>query len=165
MKLFFRGRWCLYCNNESSDGRINSQHCNWYGHRFLQSSFGCHSFDLPFQLSGNDSSMVISGFRCLRKRDDFEAIWEGSRGFDDPCWSFYQSRGSAWTSQCYSWTTRNRRFYLRTSGYQGHLFRWLGSGCKFWLHSVKHFTKFYALLKHVSPKGDYFTPKDHFFAP
>ena len=30
---------------------------------------------------------------------------------------------------------------------------------------VKHFTTFYALLKHVSPKGDYFTPKGHFFAP
>ena len=28
---------------------------------------------------------------------------------------------------------------------------------------VKHFTTFYALLKHVSPKGDYFTPKGHFF--
>ena len=28
----------------------------------------------------------------------------------------------------------------------------------------KHFTTFYALLKHVSPKGDYFTPKGHFFA-
>ena len=28
---------------------------------------------------------------------------------------------------------------------------------------VKHFTTFYALLKHVSPKGDYFTPKDYFF--
>ena len=30
---------------------------------------------------------------------------------------------------------------------------------------IKHFTTFYALLKHVSPKGDYFTPKGHFFAP
>ena len=30
---------------------------------------------------------------------------------------------------------------------------------------VKHFTTFYAPLKHVSPKGDYFTPKGHFFAP
>ena len=30
---------------------------------------------------------------------------------------------------------------------------------------VKHFTTFYALLKHVSPKGDYFTPMSHFFAP
>ena len=30
---------------------------------------------------------------------------------------------------------------------------------------VKHFTTFHVLLKHVSPKGDYFTPKDHFFAP
>ena len=30
---------------------------------------------------------------------------------------------------------------------------------------VKHFTTFYALLKHVSLKGDYFTPKGHFFAP
>ena len=29
---------------------------------------------------------------------------------------------------------------------------------------VKHFTTFYALLKHVSPMGDYFTPKGHFFA-
>ena len=28
---------------------------------------------------------------------------------------------------------------------------------------VKHFTTFYALLKHVVPKGDYFTPKGHFF--
>ena len=27
---------------------------------------------------------------------------------------------------------------------------------------IKHFTTFYALLKHVSPKGDYFTPKGHF---
>ena len=27
---------------------------------------------------------------------------------------------------------------------------------------VKHFTTFYALLKHVSPKSDYFTPKGHF---
>ena len=30
---------------------------------------------------------------------------------------------------------------------------------------VKHFTTFYALLKHVSPKGDYFTPKGHFLRP
>ena len=30
---------------------------------------------------------------------------------------------------------------------------------------VKHFITFYALLKYVSPKGDYFIPKDHFFAP
>ena len=30
---------------------------------------------------------------------------------------------------------------------------------------VKHFTTFYALLKHVLPKGDHFTPKGHFFAP
>ena len=30
---------------------------------------------------------------------------------------------------------------------------------------VKHFTTFYALLKHVAPKGDYFTLKGHFFAP
>ena len=29
---------------------------------------------------------------------------------------------------------------------------------------VKHFTTFYALLKHVSLKGDYFTPKGLFFA-
>ena len=29
---------------------------------------------------------------------------------------------------------------------------------------IKHFTTFYALLKHVSPKGDYFTPKGHYFA-
>ena len=29
---------------------------------------------------------------------------------------------------------------------------------------VKQFTAFYALLKHVSPKGDYFTPKGHYFA-
>ena len=29
----------------------------------------------------------------------------------------------------------------------------------------KHFTTFYALLKHVSSKDDYFTPKGHFFAP
>ena len=29
---------------------------------------------------------------------------------------------------------------------------------------VKHFTTFYALLKHVASKGDYFTPKGHFFA-
>ena len=29
---------------------------------------------------------------------------------------------------------------------------------------VNHFTTFYALLQHVSPKGDYFTPKGHFFA-
>ena len=29
---------------------------------------------------------------------------------------------------------------------------------------VKHFTSFYALLKHVLPKGDYFTPKGHYFA-
>ena len=28
---------------------------------------------------------------------------------------------------------------------------------------VKHFTTFYALLKHVSPKADYFTHKGHFF--
>ena len=30
---------------------------------------------------------------------------------------------------------------------------------------VKHFTTFYALLKHFPPKGDYFTPKGHVFAP
>ena len=30
---------------------------------------------------------------------------------------------------------------------------------------VNNFTAFYALLKHVSPKGDYFTPKGYFFAP
>ena len=30
---------------------------------------------------------------------------------------------------------------------------------------VKHFTTFYALLKHVSPKGDYFTPKGDFLRP
>ena len=30
---------------------------------------------------------------------------------------------------------------------------------------VKNCTTFYALLKHVSPKGDYFTPKGYFFAP
>ena len=30
---------------------------------------------------------------------------------------------------------------------------------------VKHFTTFYAPLKQVSPKGDYFIPKGHFFAP
>ena len=29
---------------------------------------------------------------------------------------------------------------------------------------VKHFTTFYALVKHVSPKDDYFTPKGHYFA-
>ena len=30
---------------------------------------------------------------------------------------------------------------------------------------VKHFTTFYALLKHVSPKGDYFIPKGDFLRP
>ena len=30
---------------------------------------------------------------------------------------------------------------------------------------VRHFTTFYALVKHVLPKGDYFTPKGHYFAP
>ena len=30
---------------------------------------------------------------------------------------------------------------------------------------VKLFTTFYALLKHVSPEGDYFTPKGHFLPP
>ena len=30
---------------------------------------------------------------------------------------------------------------------------------------AKHFTTFYALLKHVSPTGDYFTPKGHFLRP
>ena len=30
---------------------------------------------------------------------------------------------------------------------------------------VKHFTTLYAPLKHVSPNGDYFTPKGLFFAP
>ena len=30
---------------------------------------------------------------------------------------------------------------------------------------VKHFTTFYGLLKHVSPKGDYFTPKVNFLRP
>ena len=30
---------------------------------------------------------------------------------------------------------------------------------------VKHFIAFYALVKHVSPKGDYFTLKGHYFAP
>ena len=30
---------------------------------------------------------------------------------------------------------------------------------------VKNFTAFYALLKHVSPKGDYFTPEGFFLRP
>ena len=34
-----------------------------------------------------------------------------------------------------------------------------------WRSCVKHFTTFYALLKHVSPNGDYFTPKGHFSRP
>ena len=34
-----------------------------------------------------------------------------------------------------------------------------------WTAPLKHFTTFYALLKHVAPKGDYFTRKGHFFAP
>ena len=30
---------------------------------------------------------------------------------------------------------------------------------------LKHFTKFYTLLKHVLLKGDYFTPKGHYLRP